>query len=218
MNLVNAARALLAGERTPLLLHNARAHGWGAEHYGSEAVREQFRADPHTPSDGARSVEVPGHLALFDDRVALVATIGEGGFTRLWRLGPGEPAAAEPRVDVAFDPDLHQTRGDLFWRAQDHPALPTRWHDAVRAAGRALVDAVPAEARAPYRARAFLLHAFGGDGAAAALFAVHRLGPDPVRTAGFVHAAALIGTGKSRVVWDLAGERAVASAGWRPRL
>ena len=31
---------------------------------------------------------------------------------------------AEPAVDVAFDADMRQERGDVCFRAEDHPELP----------------------------------------------------------------------------------------------
>ena len=52
------------------------------------------------------------------------------------------------------------------------------------------------------RVRAFLIRAWGQGDRGAGLFALHRLGPGPVRTAGFGYAAVLVDGADDRIVRD----------------
>ncbi len=197
------------------LLQTCRLCGWGIEFYGIDAITEAFRRQPQDFSETGNSVAVPVHLAMFDADTALIADLAEGGIQRLWRLGPGAPAPPEPRIDVAFDPDLMQAGSGLAFAASDHPALKPDAIARVRAIGVSITDR-PAGEQASGRARAFALRAFGDASCGAALFAIHRLGSGPVRTAGFANVAALWSGDTLHIVRDIAGEAAVAAAIWSP--
>lgn len=108
-------------------------------------------------------------------------------------------------------------------RAEDHPQLAPAAAETVRRIGERIAhDWTPADGPPPWRTRPFLLRAFSGDGAGAALFAVHRLGPEEQRTTGFAFAAARFQTGSDAgvalIVRDLAGEKAVERLVWRTRV
>ncbi len=156
------------------------------------------------------SVTTDTGCALIGDEAALVADLYDGRLGRVWRLGPGEPPAAEPFVAVAFDPDLRQERGHVYLDTADHPELAPDAVAGVAAAGQAMIDRRGA---ALHRARAFTVRAFSAGERTAALFAVHQLGGGAVRQADFGYAAALIDAGETRLVRD---HRPVRE--WTPRL
>lgn len=225
MSAVQALRSLARGDRPDgEVLPPCRLEAFGSEFYGEEAIVQSFRREPVIFSKHATIVEVEGHLALFEGQTALVADLSGEAIARLWRLGAGEPMEAEPAIGVPFDADLMQSRGDLAMRAEDHPALSAHALPHVEETGRSLSrDWKLEDGPAPYRSRAFLVRAFTQADSSVALFAVHRLGPDAVRTAGFSYAAALFRTdGEKRVtrhiVRDKAGESAVLSRPWTPRV
>ncbi len=226
MSPVTTILALARGERPIVgVLGPCRLTAFGGEGYGEEAILDSFRSAPLSLADIDGNVVVaPGHVALFHGDSAIVADICGGWIARLWRLGPGTPVEAEPAVSVPFDPDLAQLRGELLFRAADHPAL-THGGEAVATIGRSIASAWhPADGPAPHRTRAFVVRAFDNGTDGAALFAVHRVGPGIVRTSGFSFAAARFRLGPqgmlldSRIVFDRAGEAAAAAAPWRPRL
>lgn len=216
MRRLDVVTALLRGERTDMVLHNCRLQAFGREQFGVEAIAEAFGTQPHEVSDGALLIETPRQLALFDDTVALVADVYDGRLGRLWRLGPGHPSAPEPQVDVPFDVDCHQTRGDVVWQPSDHPELAPAHHAGVVAAGRQAIDGDGGELPA-YRARAFVLRAFGEAGTCAALFALYRISGGETRTGRFGYVAARVGSGRTVLVGDPTGPGAGA-AFWRPRI
>lgn len=201
--------ALLRGERpAPGLLQTIRLEAAGGEHYGEEAVLERCRAAP-AALDDAEAIAAPGHLMMVAGDAAAVADLHGERVGRVWLLAGGDPAEPEPRVAVAFDPDLAQARGDVFLDPADHPALAGGHADLLAEAGRRLLDEAAAGEGAPaYRARAFLLRAWSEGPRACGLFAVHRLGPGPVRASGFSYAAALVDGASMRLVRDRAGEAA----------
>jgi len=215
MNAVETLRALARGERPASgLLHAARLDASGAEAYGEEAIVERFRHAPIDLSPGAVVVEAPGHVAIFDGDVAVFADVFGQSIARLWCLGDGRPVVAEAGISVAFDPDLAQARGDVFFAASDHPALAPDAVDRVSAAGGVIARDDPTV----FRARAFAIRAFGSASAGAALFAVYRLAGTAERTAGFAMAAARWSSGETQFVRDRAGESARAGRAWMPRI
>jgi hypothetical protein len=192
---------------------------FGAEYFSEEAIVQSFRNAPFAICDSATVIETNEHLAVFDGQSALIADVFGGNIGRLWRLGPGEPAAVEPAIGVPFDADLMQSRGDLAARREDHPALSDQAFAAVEEAGRALARKwAPEEGAPPFRTRTFLIRAFTSGSASVALFAIYRLGSAATRSVGFSYAAALIdGDGKAlMIVRDHAGEAAVESRAWTP--
>ncbi len=202
--LIRLAQGQRPGDR---LLGACRLQWAGAEAFGEEAVLELFRAAPLDLAE-AQAVETATGAALVGEEAALVADVYDGRIGRLWRVGAGDAPEAEPFVAVAFDPDLRQERGHVYLRGEDYPELPVAAHEAVLAAGHALID-VPGA----HRARAFAVRAFGDSERTTALFAVHQLSGGRVRQAGFHHAVALIDPQGTRHVRDPHRPR-----DWTPRL
>jgi hypothetical protein len=197
MSAAEELRSLLAGRRPAAgLLQTVRLELGGTEFYGEEAVLERGRA---APVDLARAEEVrgPAGLALFGESVAAVADLHGERVGRVWVLGALPPAEPEAAVMVAFDPDLLQARAAVFLDAADHPDAAPPLLDRLAAAGARLVEAEPG-----YRARAFLIRAWGDAARGAGLFAVHRLGPGPVRASGWSYAAVRVTAEEERVVAD----------------
>lgn len=212
---VETLTQLRAGQR-PMsgLLHNCRLHAFGSEAYGEEAIVERFRSMPYAVTDGDPVVmTAPGHLALFAGAGAMIADLAGENIMRLWRVGPGEPVLPEAGVSVPLDPDLTQSRGDVFFTASDHPALAANAAARVEEIGRAL-----ALDDNGYRARAFATRAFGTRQEGAALFALYRLGDAKIRSAGFVHVAARWSGSDVVTVRDTAGEAANEATPWTPRI
>jgi hypothetical protein len=214
MSALETLAQLRAGQRpSSCLLHSCRLHAFGCEAYGEEAIVERFRTMPHAVAGEQHVIVAPGHIALFAGAGAMIADLAGENITRIWRVGPGAPVLPEAGVSVVFDPDLTQARGDVFFCAGDHRALPADAADRVEAIGRDL-----ARSDEGARARAFAIRAFGSAHEGAALFALYRLSGDPVRACGFVHAAVRWAGDTLVIVRDLAGEAAVAATPWTPRI
>jgi hypothetical protein len=211
--MMQALQTIAAGRPDPALLGNCRLEWGEGEAYGEEAILELFRAAPMALGQGV-TIATPTALAWIGAEEALVADLYDGHVGRLWRMGAGPAPAPEPAVAVAFDPDLHQQRGAVLFRAEDHPELDPAAAPDVLAAGGLLLDGVMDGAM--HRARAFVLRAFTGPAGTVALFAIHRLTGGAVRGAGFLHAAALIEGGATRLVIDGAASASVKP--WVPRL
>ena len=213
MTVAETFTALCAGQRPgdDGLLGNGRLEWGGGEAYGEEAILESFRAAPIDPARGDLVIGTTAAAWVGADS-ALVADLYDGRIGRLWRLGTGPSPVPEPAIAVAFDTDLRQKRGDVAFRAADHPALDVVAHDAVTAAGQALlhVDQIPAL----HRARAFVVRAFLADETTVALYAIHRLTGEAPRRAGFGYAIALIEAGAApRLIVD-----PWSPTDWTPRL
>lgn len=220
MSAVEALKALAAGDRPASgLLHTARLEAFGVEAYGEEAIVECFRGETLDVSDAVTVIEAPGHVALFEDENALFADTSGDKIARIWRLSAGLHLDDEPQVSVVFDPDLLQTRGDVFFAASDHLALAADAVDAVLLAGRTIARADdPDDDQSAYRTRAFAIRAFGTAMQGAALFAVYRLTGDPVRESGFAMAAARWTPDGLQIVRDRSGEAAASLRPWTPRI
>ncbi len=202
MSAVDTLSAIVRGDAVSAVAAACRFEQGSVEAYSNEAIRAAFRTAPLTLSDKRERFEAPGHLALLNGEEAVFADLYGDVVGRLWRVGGPAFALHEPGVSVAFDPDLAQACGDVAFGASDHPALAPDAAGWVMQGGREIVDAAPA-----FRARAFVLRAFGSTTRGAALYAVHRLGPDAVRSGGFSHAAAFWRDGQVEVLRDLGGER-----------
>lgn len=216
MSALETVAQLRAGQRPASgLLHICRLHAFGGEAYGEEAIVERFRTMPYAVATGGDPlvVAVPGHLALFAGAGAMIADLSGENVSRLWRIGPGTPVLPEPGVSVVFDTDLAQARGDVFFAASDHPALAPDASGIVEEIGRDL-----ARNDTGYRARAFAIRAFGNAREGAALFAVHRLSDEKVRSAAFIHVAARWDDAGVTIVRDTVGEAAATSTPWTPRV
>ena len=220
-----ALTRIAAGERpTGELLPPCRLDAFGVEVYGEEAIVHSFRSAPLAVSAYAEVVLAEGHIAVFDGEHALFADLYGEDIARIWRLGAGKPAISEPMIGVPFDPDLWQSRGDVAFRREDHPQLSEDGAIAVEAIGRELARKWQSgEGLSDYRVRPFTLRAFSDSERGAALFAVYRLGPLAVRSAGFSLVAVRFQMADAKlsvytVIRDLAGEAAVREARWLPRV
>ena len=224
MSALPALRSIARGQRpNGKVLPPCRLEAFGSYFYGEEAIVHSFRHSPLDLSENATVVEAPGHFAAFDGENVLIADVSGDAIARLWRLGTGDPVETEPALGVSFDTDLVQSRADLAMRVEDHPALPRQAVPLVEEIGRSLArNWSVQDGPAPYRARSFLIRAFAQGSSGVALFAMHRLGPAAIRTAGFYYAAVLFEMQADklcshRVVRDLAGEAAIDGVQWRPR-
>ena len=225
MSALQAIRSVARGERpSGELLPPCRMEAFGSEFYGEEAIVHRFRRSPFLISDQTTLVQAEGHFAAFDGDTALFADVSGGNVARLWRLGPSPLVEAEPALDVPFDPDLSQSRGDVALRAEDHPALSPEAFPHVEQIGRELSRS-SSEEQGPvrYRVRALVIRAFTEDNVGAALFSLYHVGHSAVRTTGFSYAAALFRLDENelttcRIVTDAAGRSAVDARPWRPRV
>lgn len=212
-------RSLARGEtvRDDLLLPGCRAAAFGMQIYGGEEILHALAEQPM--SGEGDWISAPGHAVLASDRHALVADLSGEHIARLWRLGPDTPRAREPAVDVPFDPDMTQMTGVPALRAADHDVLAER--DAPRIADVAAELAAgwrDPDGRRPSRVRPFCLRAFSSAEACVALFAVHLIEGGEARTAGFVHAGAIVDAAGARIFKAEAEEAAMRARQWRPRV
>lgn len=192
------------------LLGNARC-GWGrGELIGLESILAAFCANPFA-GDGALAVETPQGAALIGEHDAMIADVYDGRAGRMWRVGRGVDFPSEPAIDIAFDPDMRQQRGDVFFRAEDHPDLDAAGSERVLAAARDHVDEV--RRAGGLRVRAFVVRAFGNAEASAALLAIFTMGNETSRSASYGYAIVGIGAdGNARVVGEHSSPRE-----WSPR-
>ncbi len=222
MTPIDALKMLLRGQRPKdALLPPCRLEGLGTEAYGEEAIVNHFRQVPFEGLEAVASVTSPANVALFVGDAAVFADIFDNRILRIWRLGPGLPCAAEPRIGVPFDTDLFQSRRDIALRREDHPQLDPNAFEPVQEIGYRLAHEWSADdSHPPWRSRPFLLRAFSNGNSGAALFALYQLGSGQQRSVGFSFAAARFNFGSAslanpQIVRDLAGEKAVEQAAWR---
>jgi hypothetical protein len=195
------------------LLGNTRC-AWGRGILISEeAILAAFAARPFDLEGELLEVETPQGAALIGQDDALVADLYGGRIGRLWRVGRGIAHPAEPGIDVAFDPDMRQERGNVSFRAEDHADLDPAAAEQLLAGSRSLVDRLRSEGK--LRVRAFVVRAFGKPGASAALLSLHTLGNEASRTAAFGYSVIGAGSGSDdlRVVSEQPQPRE-----WTPRL
>lgn len=214
MSGLNNLRALSQGTRPPEdgLLGNARC-AWGrGEVLSEESIIAGFAARPFDLEEELLAVETPQGAALVGDDRALVADLYDHRIGRMWRVGGGLEVPPEPAIDVAFDADMSQQRGDLSFRREDHPNLDPSAAERLLGAGRDLIEQVRSEGN--LRVRGFVLRAFGDTKASAALLALFTLGNETQRSASFSYA--VIGLGPNiddiRTVRDHSQPRS-----WTPR-
>lgn len=195
------------------LLGNVRLAWGGTELLGEESVLASFAARPFDSAQDLLAVESRCSAALIGEDSALVADLCNGRIGRLWRVGGEAPEPPPQAVDVAFDPDMHQRRGQLYFRAADHPQLAGPAAEQLLATARSLADRIRAEGN--LRVRAYVVRAFGDNEASAALLALHVLGNETARSAGFRNAVVGAGgsAGRQRAVIEPKQARP-----WTPRL
>ena len=194
------------------LLGNTRCAWGGADLLGDEAILAAFTAHPFSVDD-ARAVETAQGAALVAADRALVADLYDGRIGRLWRIGGSSPDAADPAVDVAFDPDMRQQRGDLALCREDHPELTPDAAEAIEAAAREMLEAQRRDCN--LRSRGFVLRAFGDVSGSAALIALYTMTDEPQRRAGFRFAAIGLGGRDDQPLIAIEPARATL---WSPRL
>lgn len=214
MNVFSHLSALGRGDRPgdEGLLGNTRCAWGGGELIGEEAILAGFCAIPFSAVNATVAVATPQSAALVTSDDALLADVFEGRIGRLWRVSGLLPEVDDKAVDVAFDADLHQERGSICFRAEDHPDLTGDAADRVLGAVRGHLEALRREGR--LRARAFVVRAFGDRTGAAALLSIYSLTNDHTRRASFGYA--IVGIGADGEV-SMVGERARMRE-WTPRL
>ncbi len=220
MSALETLKALIRGERPASgLLHTARLDGFGGQAYGEEAILKCFQANQQRVSDDATIIVAPGHLALIDGNRVWIADLAGDVIARIWRFGPQSTnITPEPRLDVAFDPDLTQARGDVFMAASDHPGLASDAGSIVLQCAQAIVQQYPPGDTNSSRIRVFVIRAFGNRQRGAAVCAVYRLaGSDPL-SSGFVLAAFYWAEDATHIIYDADSERAVTANTWTPSL
>ena len=205
MSAADTLVAIARGEQPAGLLQTCRLITDAGEAYGIAAVSAHFRASPI--NDGTMIGE-GDTVALIAGDTMLVAVAYDDNIAQIWRVGSDGPVTREARIDVGFDPDMTQARGDVFASASDFPDIDDATFDKVVAAGRAALagDALGAAVR---RSRLFLLRIAGDAEAQVALFAHHTVRHDD---AGFRYVAVLLDADGAR--W-FAGEP--VARGWTPR-
>lgn len=205
----------VAGGEAPAddgLLGNARC-AWGrGEILGEEAILAAFCAKPYA-LESVLAVETAQSTALISNNDAMVADIYDGRIGRLWRVGHDIASAPEPAVDVPFDSDLRQIRGDVYFRAEDHPELDHAASERILSAARTHVEQV--RKSGGLRVRAFVVRAFGTSEASAAVLSVYAMSNEPSRTAAFSYA--IVGLGAGDVEPQIVSEQ-TAPRDWTPRL
>lgn len=208
MNTLATLRTLAGGDPVAAgILGDCRLESGNVDAFGVEAVADSFRQAPMIDAVTAIAVEARGGLAIFGATEAIVADRFGDAVGRLWRVGHMAPGTPEPAVAVAFDTDLRQARAAVFIDAADHPGLDGAALERLMALGCALVyDRAPEFAA--FRGRAFAVRAFGDVTRGAALFAIHALAVNPVRTPHLTFAA---------VHWDGAATRIIRDP-IRPRV
>lgn len=208
-------RALVQGVR-PLddgLLGNAR-FSWGQSNLISEeAILASFAGHPFEPEGTILSVETPSGAVLIAGDCAVVADLYAGRIGRLWRIGGETEQPSEEAIDVAFDADMRQERGALYFRAEDHPALDPRAADRLLSSAEDLIEKMRRDGN--LRVRGFFVRAFSDGQSSAALLSLFTLDNKSSRSASFRYAVIGIGgeDDEVHVVRDQSEPR-----GWTPRL
>lgn len=220
MTATQALLTLASGKRPDdAMVQTCRLWMAGQEYYGEEAIVAAFSDHTITPGGETEIIIGRATMALFTGDVALVADIQDDAVIRIWRLGPGAPQIGEPAISVPFDTDLSQARADIFFAASDHPDIDAVALDRLVAGGGALARQNRWHGGRLHRCRAFLIRAFSDGSDAAGLFALHLVGGDTVRSAGFSFAVVRVrGDGDAQVYRDIAGDAAATIRPWRPRV
>lgn len=187
MSAIDHLRTVGRGETPPDdgLLGNARC-GWGrGELLGEEAILAAFCTRPFADDD-AIAVESARGAALLGRDDALLADVYSGRIGRMWRVGRGIALPPEPAIDISFDPDMHQQRGDVLFRAEDHPELSAAGATWVLEGAQGYVGQL--RKGGALRSRAFIMRAFADTKMAAALLAVYTMSNETSRAAAFSYA------------------------------
>jgi hypothetical protein len=174
------------------LLGNTRCTWGGVELLSAEAILAAFVAQPFD-LEGVKAVETGQGAALIGPTSALYADLYQGRIGRLWRIGTAAPVEPELAVDVAFDADLRQERGDLYFRAGDHPDLDLEAADQLLGSAREMIDGL--RSVGTLRVRGFVVRASGNRTASAALIALFAVSNETTRSASFRYSVVSAGIG-----------------------
>jgi hypothetical protein len=194
------------------LLGNTRCAWDGIEHLSEEAILAAFSAQPFDLAGELLGVEATQGAAIIGEGRALIVDLYDGRIGRMWRVGPGIQQPPAPAVDVAFDPDMRQERGDLSFRAEDHPELDPQAAEQLLTAARDLIEEM--RKAGMLRVRGFVVRAFGGPEGAAALIALFTMSNEARRSAAFSYA--VVGIGPDGGVHSVRDDLPVRE--WTPRL
>ena len=107
---------------------------------------------------------------------------------------------------------MKQERGDICFRAEDHPDLDPTATEQLLDAVRGLLEELRKTGK--LRVRGFVLRAFGGSQGAAALIALFTMSNETRRSAAFSYA--VIGVGPDGGIRSVRDDLPVRD--WRPRL
>lgn len=195
------------------LLGNTRCAWGGVDLVSEEAILAAFAAQPFDLSGDLHAVETAQGVALIGADQALYADLYDGRIGRLWRIEGNPPLAPEPAIDVAFDADMRQERGDLSFRAEDHPRLDATAAQRLATTARGLLDTMRLQGK--LRVRGFVVRAGGDSNTSAALIALFTMSNDTARAASFGYAALGLGADDGDVRWVT---DPVHSKPWTPRL
>ena len=163
------------------LLGNAKLTWHHTDMMSEEDILASFAARPLSFSGSAMEVETATGCAIVDETAGLVADLYDGRIGRLWRVGDGNDKSREVAVDVAFDADMHQTRGLVSFRREDHPSLADDSVDPLLEGVKEVI-ARPGSGGA-LRSRGFVVRAFGGRSGAVALVSLFALSNRASRSA-----------------------------------
>jgi hypothetical protein len=108
----------------------------GVELFGIEAIADLFQHSP-MPGDGFTQFGGRSFAIMANAESALLGEILDGVIVRIWRTGGTPEPEGEQGIVVAFDTDLLQQRGDIFFAAVDHAELKSDAADFVRDHARA---------------------------------------------------------------------------------
>ena len=207
-------RALIQGTR-PIddgLLGNAR-FSWGrSELMSEEAILASFAEHPFDLEGDILSVETPSGAVLMAGDCAVVADLYAGRIGRLWRIGGEIEQLSEEAIDVAFDADMRQERGALFFRAEDHPTLDPGAAGRLLFSAEDLIEKMRRDGN--LRVRGFFVRAFGDTQSSAALLSLFTLDNKSSRSASFRYAVIGIGNEGDEVCVARDQSR---PQGWTPR-
>jgi hypothetical protein len=193
------------------LLGNTRCAWGGAEVLSEEPILAAFAARSFDAAGELAAVETPQSAAIVWADRALVADVYEGRIGRLWRVGDEPAVPPEPAIDVAFDPDMRQERGSVFFRREDHPALDDVAVEPLLATAEDLIEAT--QAKGKLRVRGFVVRAFGGHDGSVALVSLYSMGNETSRTSSFTYAVVSTGPAGANALSDRPPGRE-----WTPRL
>lgn len=192
------------------LLGNTR-FVWGHDELiGEEAILASFSSAPFDAGD-VFSFETSQGAAMIGNDRALIADLYEGRIGRIWRVGGEVALPSKHAIDIAFDADMRQERGDISFRAEDHPELEPDATEALLSASRDLID--QSRRSGNLRVRGFVVRAFGNTRSSVALLSLFTLDNEVRRSAAFRYAVIGIRAGDVLSVCDRSPPRE-----WTPRL